>query len=85
MVRLDIPCKICRIGRKNGEFLSFVNNLISRGYSVRKIEKLTYDKFSIFVSKSSVQIHKEHYLQPQPEEERNHEFYSKSAKAITHY
>ena len=79
MVRLDIPCKICRIGRKNGEFLSFVNNLISRGYSVRKIEKLTYDRFSIFVSKSTVQIHKKHY--PDIEQPlRTHDVYVKSGR-----
>ena len=82
MVSLVIPCKLCRIGRRRGDILSYVNGLLSSGTSLRKASQLAYERYQVYFSKSSIALHKRHYLHPQLEEEQNHEFYSKSAKTV---
>ena len=82
--KINISCKVCRLGKRNGQLLVYTDNLIKQNNSLRKISELVYLKFRIYISKSSVQIHKKHYLQPQPEEQ-DHSFYSRSAKIVSHY
>jgi len=82
---MEFKCKICRLSKKNGQLLVYTDDLIRQGNSLRKISELVYLKFKVYVSKSSIQIHKGHYASGQLKEEQSHDFYSKSAKAITHY
>jgi len=85
MVSLVIPCKLCRIGRRRGDILSYVNGLLNSGVSLRKTSRLAYEKYKVYFSKSSIALHKKHYLQPQPKEPQDYPFYSKSAKPVIHY
>jgi hypothetical protein len=81
---ISIKCKLCRISKRRGDILFFVNHLLDSGKSLRQITKLTFEKYQIYISKSSVAIHKSHYLNPKPIEE-NIEYYSAYGTTKVHY
>ena len=77
-------CKTCKIGKKRGDILFYVNHLLDSGKSLREITKLTFEKYQVYISKSSIAIHKKHYRDPKPIEE-NPEFYYTYGKTKAHY
>jgi len=81
---MPTKCKTCRIGKRRGDILFFVNQLLDSGKSLRQITKSTFEKYQVYISRSSVAIHKSHYRHPEPKEE-NLEFYYTYGKTKTHY